>query len=115
MTPCNEDTHTDRMDVDFDISLHEYGIVRNPINNDTVFCLNPTNEFPEDDQHPHEYSNFNISIEDVEEALEEAEDQFFSFIGSDRKTEMKELSNNSLAFTIRSLNQYNGYFDPNTY
>ena len=114
MQKCNEQTHTDRMDVSFDISLHEYGIVRNPITNDTVFCLNPTDDFPEDD-YKYEYSNFNISIENVEEALEESEDGFFDYIGQNRIDIINELHNSDLSHLIFSLNQYNGYFDPNSY
>lgn len=113
MQNCNENTHTDRLDADFDISLHEYGIVRNPITNDTVFCLNPTDDFPPDN-YEYQYSNFDITPDDVIEALNEAEPGFFSFIGSDLKTELERIKQDDtvLSYVIYSLNQYNGHFNP---
>ena len=115
MNPCNENTHTDRIDVTFDIALYEYGIVRNPKNNDTVFCLTTTNDFLDDDDDDHEYSNYDISFDDVLDALKEAGKGYFSFIGSDLDTELKALDNNHLAIHIYSLNQYNGCFAPSIY
>ncbi len=117
MIECNENTHTDRTDVSFEIALHEYGLVRNPDNNDTVFCLNTVGDLSADSFEDHEfkYSNFDISLQDVKEALEEASPGYFSFIGSTKKKEIEKLDNDYLSIHIFSLNQYSGVFDPHTY
>ena len=113
MKLCNENTHTDRIDVSFEIALNEYGIVRNPKTNDTVFCLNPTPGYEK--EYAYQYTNFDISYTDVKEVLKETEEGYFSYIGSDRETALRELHGNCLAHHIFSLNQYNGYFSPFTY
>ena len=117
MKDCNENTHTDRMDVSFEISLYEYGIVRNPLTNDTVFFLDTVDNYEisehgENDDTENMCSSFDISIDDVREALADAESGYFHFIGSDREREIKNLDNNNLSLHIFSLNQYNGHFDP---
>lgn len=114
MKQLNEYRHrgyTDRVDVTFDISLHEYGLIRNPKTTETIFCINPTNDFPDDD-YEYEYTSNPISVEDVRDALQEAGDGYFSFVGSDLETELTNLSNEWLTTHIMSLNMYNGAFDP---
>jgi hypothetical protein len=107
-----ESTHTDRVDVTLEISLNEYGLVRNPNDNDTIFCLNPTDDYMHPPEHEYEYRHVDISLDDVREALEEASEGFFSFIGSSRSNEISTLNNESLTHHIMSLNMYNGYFSP---
>lgn len=105
-----EDIYTDRTDVTFEIALHECGIVRNPDNDDTMFCINVTDGH--DPEYDYKYSHQDISLEDVKEALEEAPNGYFSFIGSDRDTEINGLDNKFLALHIFSLNQWAGVFNP---
>ncbi len=115
MNDFNENTHTDTMDVDFDISLNEYGIARNPDNGDTVFCLNPDDNYEMNENPNYQYRHLNISLQDVKDALNDASDGFFDFIGSDLNTELDNLDNDFLSHMILSLNQYNGHFSPFNY
>ena len=65
--------YTDKVDVTFDISLHEYGIIRNPKTDETIFCLNPTDDFPPDG-YEYEYRHATVTIEEVREAVRNMED-----------------------------------------
>ena len=101
-----KDDYTDRMDVDKNISLYDYGVVRNPINNETMICLNPgTNEKPD-------IIIKHISIDDVAEALEDMPDSFWDSIGSDKDFVIDNLDNNDLSIWIYDINQWNGRFLP---
>jgi hypothetical protein len=106
--------YTDRMDVNEDTSLHEYGLIRNPRTDRTIFCTNPTGNYPEK-SYRYKYVIDFISLNDVIDALEEVSEGYFDFIGSDRKTELENLDNDCLTHTVHSLNQYNGNFDPIIY
>ena len=44
------DDYTDRVDVTMEISLFEYGIIRNPKTNECIFSMYLTNEEPDDDK-----------------------------------------------------------------
>ena len=112
MEKLNEDEYTDRTDATFDIALHEYGLVRNPTNNDTVFCLNTVDNHEVAEDFEYIYVHSIIEKEDVYNALQEAGDGYFSFIGSDLETEIDRLDNDYLSHHIFSLNMYNGVFDP---
>ena len=107
---------TDRVDANDKISLYEYGILRNPETNKTVFCINTHElnaDFGEIDRKVKPRIKISyISLDDVIEALEDVEEGYFSFIGSDRKTELEEISDEYLTIHILSLNMYNGWFDP---
>jgi len=105
----NLKAYTDRVDVTLDISLHEYGIVRNPKTNRTIFCTNPSDD--PFNKVPYEYLIDFIDMDTVIEALQEVEQGCFDFIGSDRQAEIDQLDNNYLTHHIMSLNQYCGYFD----
>lgn len=107
-----EKNYTDRVDCTLDISLHEYGLVRNPKTTDTLFCLNPVDNYEMEENFEYKYDNLSISKKDVIEALIEIEKGYFSFIGSDLATELETIDNNELAHTISSLNSYNGKFYP---
>ena len=106
---------TDRMDADIKTALYEYRIIRNPKNDKCIICIN-AHELEMDHKDPSgttvkpnvivEY----ISIDDVEEELEEANDGYFKFIGSTRKKELDELDNDYLTYHIFSLWQWNGAF-----
>jgi len=102
--------YTDRIDVNFDITLHEYGVIRNPKTDHTIFCLNPCDNYEMNEDFEYEYEKTFITLEDVREILEEIEDGYFSFIGSDKNTEIVNLDNDCLSHHIQSINQYNGYF-----
>ena len=84
--------YTDRLDVDGDTSLYEYGFIRNPKTDETICCIN-TYVGDEDISDWHKarkyiLRNQYISFAEVFEALEDASDGYYSFIGSDRQTEL---------------------------
>jgi len=105
-----EEDFTDRTDATFEIALYEYGLVRNPKTGETAFCINTTDDFKED--YEYEIVTMEISAREIQEALEEISDGYFDFIGSDRKTELKNIDNEYLTHHIRAMNMYNGWFDP---
>jgi hypothetical protein len=102
------DQYTDRMDVSIEISLFEYGIIRNPQNNEVLFY----NGNPEPlDDHRISLRHTEISLADVRGYLiDESSKGFFSYIGSSLEKELAELDNNYLAGLIHSINMYDGYF-----
>jgi len=103
----NEKYYNDTVDMSFDISLYEYGIVRSAKTNKTIIGING-NDYGE-------YIDFNwtyITLQDVKEVLKDIEDSFFSFTGIENKEEyINNLDNENLAHDIRSINQYNGWFN----
>ena len=106
-----EKNYTDRVDCTLDISLHEYGLIRNPETTDTLFCLNTTDNYEMSD-FEYKYMSDLISKDDVIDALMEVDKGYFSFIGSDLESELESLDNDNLTHTIMSLNQYSGVFHP---
>ena len=101
-----EEDYTDRVDDNFDISLFEYGIVRNPKDNSVIF-----GEKPNGDTGLYEdYSFATISYEDVKKAIEEMKDDFFDFIDTPKEDLLKEIEPEHLAYYIMCMNQYNGKF-----
>ena len=96
------DAFTDRIDASIDISLIEYGVIRNPETNETIF-------YQEYDQTIRKRS---ITIDDVITALNEAEPGFFDFIGTTKDDCITDIQTyKHIAYYIFSLNQYNGYFE----
>jgi len=105
------DAYTDRVDVSMEISLFEYGIIRNPETNECIFSRFLSNEEPDDD-YEIELNYIDVSLTDVRDYLIEDTCQgFFSYIGSDLKTELERLDNNNLAPIINSINSYDGWFN----
>ena len=105
------DAYTDRVDVTMEISLFEYGIIRNPETNECIFNRFLTNEEPYDDQEI-ELNHVNVSLYDVTSYLiDDSSQGFFSYIGSDLKTELERLDNDNLAHIINSINSYDGWFN----
>ena len=102
----DEKGYTDGVDVDTETTLYEYGVIRNPETNDVLYCKDFSHE---GGQIIFDWST--IGMDDVKDALQEAEGGFFSFIGSDLEIELTNLSNDYLANIISSLNQYNGHFE----
>jgi len=114
----NRKNYSDRVDADFDTSLFEYGLVRNPKTNEVIFCINffDVEEYGfewEDGTPVPIYTSTFITWSDVWDALKEAEDGYFQFMGSDRETELESLNQKYLTRHIHTLNMYNGYFNPN--
>ena len=96
---------SDRVDVSADTSLMEYGIMRNPETGLTIYALGLDCET----EKPCLDWTF-VEIDDVREVLTELESGFFSYIGSDRETELKNLNNEYLTGIVDSINSYNGWF-----
>lgn len=117
MKAINLTNYTDRTDVNGFISLFDQGAIRNPKTNETLF---PKRSYDGELICPEEDENFDISnnnvismditFEEVKEALEEIDKGYFSFIGSDRDKDIKNLSNDYLTNHIQTINMYNGYF-----
>jgi len=105
------DEYLDRPDASIEISLCEYGFLRNPSTDHCIFCANTMCEFTEDNKEMDIHTTY-ISFQDVLEALEEADRGYYSFIGSDKQTEVSYLSNSNLSNTITSMNCWNGKFIP---
>ena len=101
---------TDRMDASIKISLYEYQIIRNPKTDKCVICTNTHEMDLMDETIKPKVRVEYISFDDVHEALEEASEGYFNFIGSTKEKELESLNNNYLTMSIFSLDQYNGYF-----
>jgi len=100
--------YTDKTDTTTAIALFEYGQLRRPDTGKTIFCLNPNEEHTKDNKPI--IATITILLNDVKEALNEVDDGYFSFIGSERDTELDSLDNDYLTGHIRSLNMWNGCF-----
>jgi hypothetical protein len=105
------DAYTDRVDCTMEISLFEYGIIRNPETNECIFSRYLSNEEPNDDEEI-ELNHVDVSLADVRGYLiDESSQGFFSYIGSDLETELDRLDNENLASIINSINMYDGWFN----
>jgi len=106
--------YTDRIDVNTQISLYEYGIIRNPVNGKTIICKNYFMEHTKEHK-PEIYSIF-ITFEEVKEVLEfEMKEGFFDYIGENKETVLKNLDNNYLTIYLFSIWQWNDYMNLNGY
>lgn len=109
----NYDNYTDRVDVSIEISLLEYGILRDPETTECLFCQPLTDnwEMDEDDKSI-VLKSCDVSVSDVRDYLiDESSKGLLSYIGSNLKTELERLDNNMLAHIIQSINQYDGWFN----
>jgi len=102
---------TDRMDASIKISLYEYQIIRNPKTDKSVICTNTHEMDLADETIKPKVRVEYISFDDVHEALEEASEGYFNFIGSTKEKELELLDNDHLTMSIFSLDQYNCYFE----
>ena len=106
--------YTDGVDISIEISFFEYGIIRNPKTNKVLYrSLRPYCLTDGVDIFGYDWTN--VEINDVIEALEEIENGFYDYIGSDKETELKHLDNEDLSYIISSINNYNGYFNDSLY
>jgi len=103
---------TDRVDYSLDISLFEYGIIRNPETGKTVLCSNYGESKPD-----YCVDFATIETADVIEAIKEMPDGFFSYIDSSREQELEQAEKwpKDHANIINSMNSYNGWFKDTTY
>lgn len=99
---------SDAVDVSPEISLFEYGIIRNPKTEETILTY-PSYVWEEMEKEIM-FDSFTISLEEVKETLEEMEKGFFDFIGSYKEREIKNLNNEYLTNMIQSIRDYNGTF-----
>ncbi len=98
-----EKTYTDRVDMDLDVSLFRFGIIRNPKDDYVIYYLPQTKQ----------YDYTMVSLKEIEEDLKDIEEDFFNFIDSKREDELKWLKNNNLTYLINSLNAYDGRYSEN--
>ena len=98
-----ETEFTDRANIGLNAAVFEYGIIRNPKNGLTLF------------KQGDDYCAVTISLLDIKEALKDASEGFFDYIGSELGTELERLDNNTLALMIQSLNAYSKiYYNAST-
>lgn len=112
-----EKGYTDRVDATYEISLYEYGFVRNPDTNDVIVCLNPSDDYEQsigaelsDPENAPQLVHTTITLEEVREYLNEIAGGFWSFIGADKEKYLQGLDNSYLADAIFSVNQWDGTF-----
>lgn len=107
---------TDKMDVSTQISLYEYGIIRNPKTNKCVVCTNVSElnssfgDLSNGSTKPRIRVVY-IDFDDVQEALEDVSLGYFSYIGRYKDTVLAELDDDYLTAHIYLLEQYCGYFE----
>ena len=98
-----DEVFTDRTDVSLRVSLFEHGCIRNPKTNKVIYSRSL-----DDGLFLYDYTY--VSIEELKEDLEEIEQGYFEFGGSNREEEIKNLDNNYLTHHITGLNAYNGLY-----
>jgi len=106
----DEKGYSDRPDVSADISLYEYLMMRNPDNDVVVYAEYKEDDETNDDRH---FGWSVIGLDDVIEFLLDADDGFFSFVGSTKAKEIKSiiLYPRGLENTINAANSWNGWFN----
>jgi len=106
------DNYTDRVDVSIEISLLEYGILRDPETNECLFCRMTDNWEMTNDDDEIILKSCDVSVSDVRDYLiDESSQGFFDYIGSNLETELERLDNLNLAHIISSINMYDGWFN----
>jgi hypothetical protein len=95
---------SDRTDVSAEVSLLEYGLMRNPTTNRVIYAM------PADVSNSPCFDWTIIDLDDVKEFLDEAPKGFYDFIGSNKAAELDGLHNNYLTNIISAANMYNGWF-----
>jgi len=106
------DNYTDRVDVSIEISLLEYGILRDPETNECLFCQMTDNWEMTNDDDKIVLKSHEVSLADVRDYLiDESSQGFFDYIGSNLKIELERLDNLNLAHIINSINSYDGWFN----
>ena len=96
--------YQDRIDVNFNTSLYEYGIVRNKKTNRTIIGL----EVDEVGYYTMFMDTY-ITPDDLKQVLLLQEDGFFDYVGSTRE-EYVDYNGDNLVHAIHSLNMYNGWY-----
>ena len=101
--------YTDRIDLTPEISLYEYGFIRNPTTNKTLICPLPINDCFNMEETP-EIREEEIRFEDVKAELESMPEGFWQFIDEYRTEALARLNNDYLTDYIFSMNQWDGRF-----
>ena len=97
--------YTDTVDVSPEISLGDYGLMRNPRTGRVQYAL------PCDDKQTTFVLDWTIvDLDDAKEFLENAPDGFFSFVGLSKEDYTANLDEQYLSGLIQDANMYNGYF-----
>jgi len=97
--------YTDTVDVSPEISLGDYGLMRNPRTGRVQYAL------PCDDRQTTFALDWTIvDLDDAKEFLADAPDDFFSFVGTSKEDYTANLDEQYLAGLIQDANMYNGYF-----
>mgnify|MGYP001580339442 CR=1 FL=1 len=107
-------SYDDRIDANPEISLFEYGIIRQN-KTDKVLYWYQIDEYKSESkvENTGHIEIHYIGTRDVMEALERVDNGFYEFIGSTKGNEIAVLlhSQENLSYLIYSLNQWNGWFN----
>ena len=101
---------SDRMDASYQESLYEYGIIRNPETNKTIFCINRSQWF--DKENKPKITVQWISKEDVIDGLREMDNRFWKWLGVDEndiEDTIDNIDNEYLSIWIFNLNVWCGW------
>ena len=106
------DKFSDKMDVTTTISLYEYGLIRNPVTDKVIYCINPSSDEHTKDNPPIIKTTF-ITFDDVKETLEAMHESygFFNYVGICKDAYIEGLNPEHLTSDIMSINQYDGSFE----
>lgn len=103
----NWDRFADRVDVNYKISLLEYGVIRNPDSGFTIFSRRKirTEEGSENFRDYH-YDWSIIEKQDVLDELEDMPKGFYDCVGTPKEKYLAEISEDYLAHVIMDLQSY---------
>jgi len=96
----------DRTDATLEISLLEYGILRDSKTGYTIFAHPKAWKEDSEDYRDYIYDWTEIDIEQVKEILNDISEGFFSFVGIEKAEYLKMLDNNYLASVIQDIKSY---------
>ena len=105
MSENAKEDYSDRVDVTFEISLYEYGIVRNPKTGYVVYTRPKLDNTDSDNPKDYYWDYTIVELEDVVEALNEISSGYFDFVGQTKEEILANLSNEYLTGEIFSINQ----------
>lgn len=103
-TTLEKNGFTDGVDINPEVSLFEYGILRNPKTEKTILVLT-------DGEQVFGIDYIEVSLNDVKTQLKNIEPKFFDFIGTPKETLLLNLAANYLASIISSLMAYHNPWD----
>lgn len=109
-----ETQYTDRIDVNMEISLLEYGIIRNPTTNRVIFARPKNDQSIESDNYnDYLYDYTDYTTDDLLSDITDQDQGFFSYIGIDKRSYIRMIheADNQITVFIQDLYSYSNPFD----